>query len=127
MKLARVSASDIASEIMETESAWVAAVNACDFTSLDRLAADEFTAVLPDGLVLQRDTALNHLCQPASHGEMHIDMLDVRLHGKVALVIGRANYDKRGFRGPSRTRFVSTLVLRDAVWQRVLEQHTAIA
>ncbi len=126
MRLARVSASDIASEVIEAESAWVSAVNACDHAALERLAADEFTQILQDGTVLQRDTALQRLCEPSAHGELRVDMLDVRLHGKVAIVMGRANYDGRGFRGPSYTRFAVALVLRDAVWQRVIEQHTAI-
>lgn len=128
MRSVRSSANDLARQVLDVQSAWVRAQTSRDFKTMDVIAADEFTAVRPDGAVVQRDHALQtYVRAAAQHQHMAVEGLDVRLYGDVALVIGRLLAYVSGDGMPRAMRFMDVLVLRDKRWQMVAEELTPIA
>jgi ketosteroid isomerase-like protein len=112
---------------METEAAWARAIGSCDVRALDRLAADEFTAVHADGRVLQRDQALrDYVRHTPRNDDTANHEVDIRIYGSTAVVIGRRSNEQHGTLALAPMRFVGVWVLRDARWQLTLEQLTAI-
>jgi len=128
MRPVRSSANDQAHQVLEVQSAWVRAQSLRDFKTMDVIAADEFTAVRPDGSMVQRDHALQSYVRTASQNEqIAVEGLDVRLYGNVAVVIGRLLAYPHGKRAPQAMRFMDVLVMRDKRWQMVAEEITPIA
>jgi hypothetical protein len=123
MRSVRISANDVAEQVLATEDAWLQAIASNDRKALEALAADEFTLVLASGVVLHRDVAMtgHGLCNDGD-GALTNDALDVRLYGKTAVVLGRRSAQK----SRRAVRFMDVFVLRDQRWQLVAEEITPI-
>ena len=119
MKSMRLSADEQARQVLEVQAAWVRAQAAQDYSALDGIAADEFTAVRPDGSVSPREHALATYVRSsdAPPQTLRMEEVDVRLYGKVAVVLSRLQITPQ----PRARRIVDVLVLRDRRWQLVTE------
>ncbi len=115
----RFSSDERARQVLEVQAAWLRARASHDYRALDGIAADEFTAVQSDGRVSPRERALTEYLTTID-ADLHVDDLDVRLYGNVAVVLGRASH-------PALTRpqrIVDVLVRRNQRWQLVTEVTT---
>jgi hypothetical protein len=123
----KVTANDQAAQIMATEERWIQAIAACDIASLNTLAGDEFTMVLDNGVVMQRDRAIldGRLCVDGAP-QISIDSIDIRLYGRTAVVLGRRLTRYFGGREQVQVRFMDVMVQRDHRWQLVAEELTSI-
>ncbi len=127
MRAVKVTANDVAEQVLAAEDAWLQAIVTCDRHGLEALAADEFTLVLASGAVVHRDVAINGQLLCVGNGETLInDALDVRLYGKTAVVLGRRASPATDRKQRQPVRFLDVFVLRDQRWQLVAEEVTNI-
>ena len=119
-----------ASELMDLENAWAAAVVKADKSFLERLYADEYHFTAPDGSTGNRQTDIADVAS----GKFKIrsaDLTDmtVRFYGDVAVVTGlntlKGSYGDEDMSGAYR--FTDVFVKRDGRWQVVATQATQIA
>lgn len=116
MKSVRSTSNELARQVLEVQSAWLRAQAAHDYSALDTMAADEFTAVQADGSIRARERALgDYLCSPSPVPAL--DELDVRLYGTVAVIFCRLQHAAQ----PRPRRVVNVLVHRNHRWQLVTE------
>lgn len=116
MKSSRSTSDERARQVLEVQTAWLHAQAAHDYGALDSLAAEEFTAVQSDGSIRGRERALGDYLL-ASMATPHLDELDVRLYGAVAVVLCRVRHATLA----RPHRLVNVFVHRSQRWQLVTE------
>jgi hypothetical protein len=94
-----------------------------DSAALAKILADDFTAVSPTGKVGDKATALTdsktetvEFCQN--------EVMQVRIYGNAALVVGRTTMRYANFNG--LLRFTDTFVQQHAQWRCVASQDSPI-
>lgn len=120
---------ETAREVLAVEQAWTSAHLCSDRATIERLMADDYVKIQPDGSVVQRAEALASFVPEERSWEVAKgDQYDVRVYGDTAVVIGRwtAQGVNHGKRFTYQARFLSLYVRRDGVWQMVAEQSTEI-
>ena len=117
-------------EVLAVEREWTEAHLHGEVAILERLMAEDYIKIQPNGSVAGKAEVLATY-QPGLRSWEHAqgDEYDVRLYGETAVVIGR--WTARGVNNGQRfdyvTRFLSVYVKRDGRWQMVAEQSTEIS
>jgi ketosteroid isomerase-like protein len=115
--------------VLAVERAWTQAHLAHDLATIERLMADDYAKIQPDGSVIGKAEALASYEPENRFWELaEGDEYDVRLYGDTAVVIGRwrARGENGGVRFDYAARFLSIYVRRNGQWQMVAEQSTDI-
>jgi ketosteroid isomerase-like protein len=116
-------------EVLRAEWAWTEAHRRLDVATIERLMADDYVIVRPDGSVDGKAAALASYQPETRHWDFaQSDELDVRVFGDTAVVVGR--WRGRGVNNGEpfdyAARFISLYVKRDGCWQIVTDQSTPI-
>ena len=120
---------DSIEELLAIEHEWAAAHRNGDFATMERLMADDFVKVLPDGSLANKAEVLASLRD--QHRSWYFaagDEYDVRILGDAAVVIGRwrGRGSNNGQPFDYSARFSSIYVRRDGRWLMLTEQSTTI-
>lgn len=116
-------------EVFRAERAWVEAHRRLDIAALDRLMADEYKHIRPDGSVAGKAEDLaSYQTGDRYWDHADSDNYDIQIHGNTAILIGRwrARGVNDGERFDYAARFVSVYVKRDGRWQMVVAQSTPL-
>lgn len=111
-------------EVMQLERRWCSATLAGDVAAVNEILADDYTdVVLNTGAIAYKAQTLAEL-KPHKATVCEVDMLQVRVYGDAAIVIGRATEKSARFVG--QYRYTDTYIRRDGHWRCVASQSTAI-
>jgi ketosteroid isomerase-like protein len=117
-------------EVMAAEYAWTAAHLHGDFATIERLMAEDYIKIQPDGAVANKADVLATF----ETGERNWDVVggdeyNVRIYGDTVIVVGR--WTARGVNHREHfdysAQFLSIYIKRNGHWQLVAEQSTDIA
>lgn len=120
---------DSIEELLAIEREWTAAHRNGDFATMERLMAEDFVKVLPDGSLADKAAVLASLRDEHRWWDFAAgDEYDVRVLGDAAVVIGRwrARGSNNGRPFDYAARFSSVYVRRDGRWLMLTEQSTTI-
>lgn len=122
-------------EIRKVERQWLNSYLTRDAAAMDRIEADEFRIVYPDGRVMTKKQELENLknaAAPQADLEMDTEDETVRIYGNTAVVTGNFIQKGRYKAGPRNgqtfrivNRYTDVYVKRDGSWQVVASQLTA--
>ncbi len=107
--------------IVEGEHQWAAATASGDVSIIDRLLADDYLGVAPDGTLhtkqAEREDTRNG---PLTLASNHVDEVRVRFYGDMAIAQGSETWELKSGE-PRRGRYVwtDTWLRRDHRWQVV--------
>ncbi|MGD0097127.1 MAG: nuclear transport factor 2 family protein [Terracidiphilus sp.] len=98
-------------EIFQLEDAWRDALMKADTAAMDKLLADDYMAILPNGTLQSKEQALANLRNPTTHFSV-ITVSDrrVRFYGTTALVTSRVDVVGASPNGPISGGFRYTRV-----------------
>jgi len=113
----------IEQEIMQLERNWCSAVVKNDSQALNAILSDDLTDVSYKGNVGSRAQDLAD-AKTEKTTVCEADMMQVRIYGDVAVVVGRDTVKSTAFTG--QARFTDTFVRRDGHWRCVSTQATEI-
>ena len=108
---------------MQLERNWCAAVLKSDAAALGAILADDLTDVSETGKVAGKTQDLASL-KTDKTTVCEDDMMQVRLYGDAAVVVGRATVKSATFNG--QVRFTDTYIRRNGHWLCVATQATEI-
>lgn len=116
-------------EVLAAEQAWTKAHLNGDFATIERMMAEEYTRINPDGSVSHKAEVLATYQPETRHWELaQSDQHEVLLNGNCATVIGR--WTARGINNGEpfdyQARFLSVYVRRGGRWLMLAEQSTEI-
>lgn len=117
-------------EVLAVEREWTEAHRQGEVATLERLMAEDYLKIQPNGSVAGKAEVLaSYQSGQRTWESAQADEYDVRLYGKTAVVIGRwtARGVNHGQRFDYAARFLSVYVKRDGRWQMVAEQSTDIS
>lgn len=123
---APAAAADPSAEVRGLDADYVRAYLASDVARFREILAEDFTCVLADGRLLDRDGFLRMAAAPPPVSGFRTDQLALRLYGDTAVATGRATYLRREG-GPTQTRYTDVYVRRDGRWRMVSAQFTRLA
>jgi ketosteroid isomerase-like protein len=107
--------------IKDSERQWAESVSGNDASILERILADDFICIFPDGRTLTKADAIADAKQgPGGFVSNHLDEVHVRFYGNTAVAQGSESWVKNS--GPQlKGRFVwtDTWVRRSGRWQIV--------
>lgn len=130
VSLKRTSAMDAIEEVLAVEREWTEAHLQGEVATLERLMAEDYLKIQPNGSVAGKAEVLaTYQPELRSWEYAQGDEYEVRLYGETAVVIGRwtARGVNHGQRFDYAARFLSVYVKRDGRWQMVAEQSTDIS
>ncbi len=110
-------------EIMQLERNWCSAVVKNDVEALAAILSDDLTDVSYKGKVASKAQDLAD-AKTEKTTVCEADMMQVRIYGDAAVVVGRDTVKSTAFTG--RARFTDTFVRRDGRWRCVSTQATEI-
>ena len=116
-------------EVRDMERQWRQAWLAGDATALDRIHADDYTAIPNIGAVSTKAEVMTDVRRGAfRYSRMDHSEMTVRIYGTTGVVVGRTiNEGHRGDRDVSGDfRYTRIYVHRNGRWQAVLAQYTRI-
>ena len=105
---------------------YVHAFLAADVARYRELLADDFSAVLATGRVIDRSEFLEQAAQPPGVVDFQLRDLLVRQYGDTAIVSGRLIYKRRD-KTQVQTRYVDVYVRRGGSWKVEWAQFTRMA
>lgn len=122
-------------EIRKTEREWLNSYLTRDAAVMDRIEADEFRIVYPDGSILTKAQELENLKKAAApQADLKLETEDekVRIYGAAAVVTGNFIQKGRYKAGPKNgqefrivERYLDIYVKRDGRWQVIASQLTS--
>jgi ketosteroid isomerase-like protein len=122
-------------EIRKTEHAWLNSYLTRNAAVMDRIEADEFRIVYPDGSVLTKAQELENLkkaATPQADLKLETDDEKIRVYGTTAVVTGNFIQKGRYQAGPKNgqdfrivERYTDVYVKRDGRWQVVASHLTS--
>lgn len=122
-------------QIRKTEREWLNSYLTRDTAVMDRIEADEFRIVYPDGRILTKAQELENLkkaANPQADLKLETDDAQVRIYGTAAVVTGNFIQKGRFKAGPKNgqdfrivERYTDVYVKRDGRWQVVASQLTS--
>jgi ketosteroid isomerase-like protein len=122
-------------EIRKTERQWLNSYLTRDAAVMDRIEADEFRIVYPDGSILTKAQELENLKKATTpQAELKLETGDqtIRIYGETAVVTGNFIQKGRYKAGPKNgqdfrivERYTDVYVKRDGRWQVVASQLTS--
>jgi ketosteroid isomerase-like protein len=110
-------------ELMQLERNWCSAVVKSDAAALGAILADDLTDVSAMGKVGSKAQDLADL-KTDKTTVCEDDMMQARVYGDAAVVVGRATIKSASFNG--QIRFTDTYIRRDGRWRCVASQATEI-
>jgi ketosteroid isomerase-like protein len=111
-------------EVMQLERSWCSATLKGDVATVSAILADDYTdVVLNTGAVAYKAQTLAEI-KPHKATVCEVDMLQIRIYGDAAVVIGRATEKSARFTG--QYRYTDTYIRRDGHWRCVASQSTEI-
>jgi ketosteroid isomerase-like protein len=116
-------------EVRDMERQWRQAWLAADPVELDRIHADDYTAIPNIGSVSTKADVMADVRRGAfRYSRMEHSEMTVRIYGTTGVVVGRTmNEGHRGNRDVGGDfRYTRIYVKRDGRWQAVLAQYTRI-
>lgn len=123
-------------EIRKAEREWLNSYVTRDAAVMDRIEAEEFRIVYPNGTVVSKAQELDSVKKAGSlQGDVKVDTEDetVHIYGAAALVTGNFIQKGRYSAGPKKgqefrivERYTDVYVKRDGRWQVVASQLTAV-
>ena len=117
-------------EVRDMERQWRQAWLAGDAAALDRIHADDYTAIPNIGTVSTKAEVMADVRQGVfRYSRMDHSEMTVRIYGMTGVVVGRTiNEGHRGERDVSGDfRYTRIYVKRNGRWQAVLAQYTRIS
>jgi ketosteroid isomerase-like protein len=121
-------------QIRKTEREWLNSYLTRDAAVMDRIEADEFRIVYPNGSILTKAQELENLKKAAApRADLKLDTEDetIRIYGTAAVVTGNFIQKGRYKAGPKNgqdfrivERYTDIYVKRDGHWQVVASQLT---
>jgi hypothetical protein len=118
-----VGAGNVEQALMQMERQWCAASIKNDLGVLDTIMADDLVLVSPSGKLTNKTQELadthsdpNSVCE--------VDMMQVRVYGNAAVVIGRVT--RISAASDEQIRFTDTFIRRNGRWQVVLSSGSEI-
>jgi len=118
---ATYSLSDAEQTIRDDEIAWVAAEVSGDPSVAQRILADDYVGVFPDGTIGNKADAVSFFKPANASASSHLDYVHIRFFGDTAVAQGQ----ETDTRPPSsafpsgRLIFTDVFVLRDGQWRLV--------
>ncbi len=109
--------------IRQLNADYVHAFLTADVGRYRELLADDFSAVLATGRVIDRAEFLAQAAQPPGVVDFHLWDLAIKQYGDTAVVSGLLSY-KRKDKTEVRTRYVDVWVRKDGRWQAEWAQFT---
>jgi ketosteroid isomerase-like protein len=110
--------------IKESESQWAESVANGDTSVVERILADDFLGVDPDGNLYDKAKMVAYTREaPKEFISNHLNEVKVRFFGDMAVAQGNESWVRRTG-APLRARFVGTdtLILRNGAWQIVASE-----
>jgi ketosteroid isomerase-like protein len=117
-------------QVRDMERQWRQAWLAGDAATLDRIHADDYTAIPNIGTVATKAQVMADVRKGVfRYSRMEHSEMAVRIYGTTGVVVGRTtNEGRRGDRDVSGDfRYTRIYVKRNGNWQAVLAQYTRIA
>src|SRR5215203_904915 len=117
-------------DVREMERQWRQAWLAADAAALDRIHAEDYTAIPNIGTVSTKPEVMADVRRGAfRYTRMEHSEMTVRIYGTTGVVLGRTiNEGHRGDRDVSGDfRYTRIYVKRNGRWQAILAQYTRIA
>jgi ketosteroid isomerase-like protein len=122
-------AADVVQELINLKQRWAEAEDKRDTSFLDRILADDFVAGTARGDVINKEQLIQRIKSPDRRvDEHHSDEIQVRVYGKVAVMIDHTTIwgvDK-GKRFGGQFRFIRIFVKQHGKWRAVLAQATPL-
>jgi hypothetical protein len=100
-------------ELMKIERAWCSASVKGDAAAIGAILADDYTDVLPTGEVTSKAQSLSD-AKTEKQTVCDIDMMQVRVYGDAAVVVGRTTW--KSSLGNGQYRYTDTYIRRDGRW-----------
>lgn len=130
LSLGRTQSSDPEREVLQLEKQYESAVNKQDINTLERLLADDFTAISSRAELRDKKTEIDDIRPNADFKleSFKLEDLKIRVYGKIAIATGRSIL-QTNFRGRSSTstfRYTRVYEKRGAVWQVIAQQLTRV-
>jgi ketosteroid isomerase-like protein len=107
--------------IIESEAQWAEADVKGDTAAVERIVADDFVGVAPDGSFYDKAAAIVETREAKGNTlSNHVNEVKVRFYGDTAVAQGSESWERRTGE-PKRGRYVwtDTWVMRDNKWQVV--------
>ncbi|HXN35987.1 MAG TPA: nuclear transport factor 2 family protein [Opitutaceae bacterium] len=105
---------------------YVRAFLACDVARFRAILADDFTAVLADGRVIDKAEFLRQAAEPPDARDLRLHDVAIREYGDCALVAALVTYGRANGTAV-RTRYSSIFARRQGRWEIVWVQWTRAA
>ncbi len=114
--------------IREGEAAWAASVASGDTATVERILADDYRGVAPDGSPTDKQSELAETRSgPSRFVSNRINAVHVRFYGDTAVAQGSESWEKRdGESRHGRYVWTDTWVKRDGRWQVVAAEDLAV-
>jgi hypothetical protein len=100
-------------ELMKIERSWCSASVKGDAAAIGAILADDYTDVLPTGDVTSKAQALSD-AKTEKQTVCDIDMMQVRVYGDAAVVVGRTTW--KSSLGNGQYRYTDMYIRRDGRW-----------
>ena len=107
--------------IVEAERQWAESVASGDTAPVERILADDFVGVSPDGNLYDKAKMIaDTRVAPKEYVSNHVNQVQVRFYGEAAIAQGNESWERRTGE-PRRGRFVwtDTWIRRNGRWQIV--------
>ena len=117
-------------ELLKLENEWADAIFRLDTKTIDRLEADEWTIIDPNGKLSTKAEDLNNLRSgKLKFQSFQNEELKVKVHGKTAIVTGLSTIQgtSEGNDITGHYRFTDVLVKKDGTWRAVATQVTRVS
>jgi homoserine O-acetyltransferase len=113
---------DAAAQIEAAERALIAAIGGRDLAAYDRLVADDYVAIRPDGERSKAQVMADYRASALAYRGLAIDEVTVRPWGDVCVVSARTlgSRIEQGRESPNRVRYIRVWARRGSAWRAVL-------
>ena len=116
-------------DVAQMEYDWGVAFEQRDFSTLDRMMADEYILTDPLGHVRSKAETLAALENNEVQFETtRSDDVNIRIHGDTAVVTGRSTFRGcyKGWSMAGQYQYTDVLVFRDGAWRAISSHITAV-
>lgn len=120
---------DIEKYIVDSERAWAESVASGDTTILEKILADDFVGVDPDGSTYNKAKMIEETkTAPKYFASNHLNYANVRFFGNAALVQGNESWVRRtGEPRCGRFAWTDTWIRRNGKWQIVAAEDLIVS
>ncbi len=125
---AKQDANAVEKQLLTLERNWAKALEKRDAKVIEPLLAKDFISIEPDGSVLNKEQYIEARLKDPVLESCTIDMMQVRVFGNAATVMGlQTNRDRvKGEKVTTQYRFLDVWVMQDGAWKCVSTQETPL-